>query len=290
MVDGGYTHIAYAFGIMNDDGRLDFADRWGAIDMGVTAQLRDLKEDLGIKVGISIGGWSHRAQIEEICQSDDRLQEFIESTSQLVQEQHYDFVDVDWEFEEESITEKAGDTLHRFIEGLRDALPSSVIITMPIQCNPRITKHLNLGKLVPMVSMFTVMGYNLSGPWCESAEHVSSLSEIRHFIDGDDSIPREKICIGISGCGGMFTECTAMGSNYNGYEDKSAKEVDWSQWSHQWDDEASSSYYISDTTLLSIESKMSIACKTEYIRRLGLAGLAVWDIEAFSHLPDQSPD
>lgn len=280
VVDGHYTDIIYAFAVFDESCQLSFGDPYAAIDKGILQDLLDLKILATIStVGISVGGWNNRADFELLdCQ---RLEDTI---VQFVVEQNFDLVDIDWEFDSLDDAQRLQGKLKNLICGLRSKLPSRIDIMVSLPCNMQILQALPLSEISSYVDIVNVMGYDLSGAWSPTAELYSSLATIATVIEAlSKAMPNGKLCIGVSGFGALFQGCARIGCQFDHCSLITAKDIHSKKLT--WvETEKASVFHLEDCSILSIESKASLDWKLDFVQKRALAGICVWDVEAFSYI------
>lgn len=280
VTDGGYTDIIYAVAIFDKTGQLNFGDPYAANDKHILQDLRALKESCKIsRIGISIGGWNNRHDFNGLDSH-----QIVSAVVQFVALYDFDLVDIDWEFDSPEVAQKYQVKFKELLADLRAQLPGHVELMVSLQCSIETIRALRLSEVESDVSLFNVMGYDLSGSWSSVAEHYAPLCTVSQCIDAvSQSVPMDKTCVGVSGFGARFKGCKGIGSAYKCFKLITAKDLN-SKQMNWYADKLSSVYQCEDETVVSIESKESLACKLEFVTGRGLAGLCVWDIEAFSHI------
>lgn len=280
VVDGGYTDIIYAFAIFDKLGQLNFGDPHAAIDKQILQNLQALKELSKLsRIGISVGGWNNRDDFRKL-----NCYQLVSAICQFVSQHGFDFVDIDWEFDSPEEAQKYEGKFKELLADLRAHLPKNADLMVSLQCNVDTIRVLGLSEIEPNVSLFNVMGYDLSGSWSLVADHYAPLLAVSRVIDAlSKYVPVGKIGVGVSGFGARFKGCKGIGCEYKSFDLVTSKDLISIQMG--WcEDTRSSVYQCDDVTFVSIESKESLACKLEFVNDRCLAGLCVWDIEAFSHI------
>jgi len=178
------THINFAFLIPNEDGT--FADLLNSSKIG---ELVGMAHQNNVRVLISVGGWGWDAQFESLAASPATRAAFVRNLVAIVNDYHFDGVDMDWEYPD------PGSSSQNFLllmQELRAALPADKILTAAVVA---LGQH---GEGIPtssfaLMDFVNIMAYDNAGP-----EH-SSLDYARAALDywlGRD-LPPEKATLGV---------------------------------------------------------------------------------------------
>lgn len=262
VIDGGYTHIAIAFIVIDDNGMPSWSDKHAA-----ELILEEL-DGLDLKIGASIGGWNHRHRFKLI---EANTTEFSKMVSNFIRQYSLDFIDLDWEFE--SPQEAKDSSWSQLVLELSKISQLSV----SLQANIEILSALEVGKLSSVVSFWNLMAYNYSGPWSPVASHHSSLKQTMSVIDWlCDHVRSDRLNLGISAFGVCFAGCQGIGEAFSSATDVSYDQLD-ENFREIWDEEEQASYFQGNDRIISIETSRSIRTKTIFALDRHM-GLAVWDV------------
>ncbi|MBV8661255.1 MAG: glycoside hydrolase family 18 protein [Candidatus Dependentiae bacterium] len=196
------THLIYGF-MKPDDvtGVCRPHDIWadiGAFDDfqskigGNFAKLIDLKKKFPhLKILLSVGGGTYNKNFIALAQDTNRLHKFAKScvdmldfynhpfrlddnlrrVNHLTYEGLFDGLDLDWEWDTNSLTPELSQAYTQFIQELRrlldlreDHLKKESILTVALQVNPKIYNNLNLAQIARDVNWFNIMAYDFFGP------------------------------------------------------------------------------------------------------------------------------
>lgn len=276
--EGKYTHIIYAFAIADPEFGLKFSDEYAANEKGLLRDLMALKAELNIQVGISLGGWNHRSMFDALPP------DFAHRVAVFVEKHGFDFVDIDWEFESALEASKRRDALHQLVFMLRK---QNVRSTMALQCNRAIIEALCIPDFIESIDYFIVMGYDLAGTWSPASTHHCNLhgegASISSVMDWmRQQVPLGQICLAVSSFAKVFHGTKGLGHPFESCETLLTRDVDAHGYSNLWDPDCEASTLGGDNRLVSMECDRSLDSKRRYLIQRGLAGLGVWDIEAFT--------
>jgi chitinase len=118
------THINYAFLLPNEDGSFHELP-----DTQRLAELIRLAHHRNVKVLVSVGGWGWERQFESVAASSARRSTFIQGCLKIVNQYHFDGVDMDWEYP------NPGTSAHNFLalmQELRIALAKDCLLTAAV--------------------------------------------------------------------------------------------------------------------------------------------------------------
>lgn len=94
------THLIYAFGGFTKDNKLKPFDKYQDIEKGGYAKFTGLKSyNKNLKVLLAIGGWNEgSSRFSSMVASADRRREFVKNTVKFLRQNHFDGLDLDWEY------------------------------------------------------------------------------------------------------------------------------------------------------------------------------------------------
>jgi len=216
---------------------------------------------LPCRVGVSVGGWTHRYEFHRIVDAD----KFAASINANI-----DLVDVDWEFDSVEQARKSVGQYHQLVKSLKKLFKVSCAIQLSM---------VNL--LVPdHVEFVTLMAYDQSGPWSMEADHYAAYSKVRRL-----HLHSDKFLLGVSMARAVFHSCSGPGQKFEQCEICPWKEED-DQTGLHWDPVAGSSYTCRDDCLIYQESVESVLDKEQMAKSDGLGGICLWDYRPGFLLPD----
>lgn len=283
--DGAYTHVMYAFGTIGDGGELALCDPYAAFDKGAFEELARLRER-GTKIGLSVGGWNYREQFSQLG-TESQMCTFTGSVKLFMDRHGFDYLDVDWEFDDPTGAARSCRQFHRLVRQLKAVLGPERFLTVALQCNQSILAALELPLIDGCVSYYHLMGYNFSGSWSPGVQHHSNLL----VSDGSSAsvdavvgylkavVPAGKVCLAVSGFGVQFSGAQQLGSSFSACRDVSHADLRGLELRS-----AGGLLASADGSVVSIETRDTLEDKVSYIEANGLAGLTVWDMEAFAHM------
>lgn len=236
---GGYTHIFFAFLYIDPD--LYTITPMEASQQDLYAEVVALKKRKpGLKVWISIGGWSFNdpgttaGTFSEIAASTSKQATFFASLLSFLDSYGFDGVDLDWEYpvsEERGGTAADFDNYPTLLANLRKALDSAdagygLSITLP--SSYWYLQHFDITNMVDSLDFFNMMTYDLHGgwdadnPWIGSVVNAhTNLTEIVSAMDllWRNDIDPAKVVMGLGFYGRSFTlndtSCTTAGCPFS---------------------------------------------------------------------------
>ncbi|KAI8641240.1 glycoside hydrolase superfamily [Parasitella parasitica] len=175
-----YTHIYYAFAIQNTDNKPTWSDS-GLFDEYVQygfPKLVSLAHAAGVKVMVSVGGWSGSTHFSPMAASDNNRATWIQWNVDFISKYGTDGVDIDWEYPTakgagcNAVSDNDVENLNTLVKELRTALTSSFPknykeITMAVHISPfgGSTAVTDVSGFVPYVDRFHVMTFDVNGAW-----------------------------------------------------------------------------------------------------------------------------
>lgn len=327
------THLIYGF--MKPDeftGTCKPHDIWADVGAyegfqtsigGNFAKLIALKKKFPhLKVLLSIGGGTYNKQFIVIASDREKLVKFAQScvdlldfydhpflmddqykrVNHLTYDQLFDGIDIDWEFESNSVTPELSQAYTFFIQEIRRLLDirdqqreNRSLYTVALQVNPTIYHNLELKKLSSVVDWFNVMAYDFYGPWspkvglnaplCNNSAQVYSVDGALDRIMQVGVAP-DRMVLGLPLYGYVYENVTSLNMPVSkSYKTKSmsyhlivstylatgiCKKI--------WDTARKSSYLISEKNkiFISFDDKQSLTVKAQLARNKRLKGVVVW--------------
>ncbi len=326
-----YSIINYAFFKPNFDGTLSGLDPWadenllqGKINYQTTppshypnTSLVDLAHLSGVKVLISIGGWTQSFLFSGIANDPRKRGFFASDCCRIVEFYNIDGVDIDWEYP--GVAERDGKAYDKrnftlLLQSIRDSLNSlsqqtgrKYLLTAAVSASTSYMTHIEWSKVTPLLDAINLMSYDFHGSWNRETGHNSPLFSTAE----DDSpthvdaavlaltkkygVPASKINIGAAFYGrSMKTQDTPylMSATTGKVDSLTFQEDEGSPqyynilkkkyaFEEHWDDYAKVPYLTGKhdvNTFVSYDDERSIAIKGHYIRAKKLRGAIVWEM------------
>ncbi|KAL0272491.1 UNVERIFIED_CONTAM: hypothetical protein PYX00_005436 [Menopon gallinae] len=94
------THLIYAFGGLTKDNALKPFDKYQDIEQGGYAKFNGLKTyNKNLKTMVAIGGWNEgSARFSPLVADPERRKELVKNTVRFLRQNHFDGLDLDWEY------------------------------------------------------------------------------------------------------------------------------------------------------------------------------------------------
>ncbi|KAH3674351.1 hypothetical protein WICMUC_003377 [Wickerhamomyces mucosus] len=326
------TNIFFAFANINSDtGNVYSSDEWadfnyeldplpnynndGGKIKGLFGKFIEIKTKYPhIKTSLSIGGWSNRDNFTNGLNTTKKLDEFINSTLNLIFKYKFDGIDLDWEYpnniEEANIYLKLIKLFRIQLRNLEEKLclhKDTLLLTI---ASPAFDDKLSIFPIQQMdkyLSFWNLMTYDFSGEWSETCGYHCNLYK-KHSINnnynncennvdelcGDDAInyliskgvPSNKIILGMANYGRSFINTKGYGEKFKGVGKGSSDEDGiWNykylpgKFKEHYDSNAVVAYiYDSNAKLfISYDNVESIKTKAQYVKRNNLGGGMWWE-------------
>ena len=173
-----YTHINYAFAILNNEDNLpSFPDDW-AVESSLPKVVEQAHASK-TKVLLSVGGWTGSKRFSPMVASALDRKKFIDWNLDFIEKYETDGVDIDWEYpgkQAAGCNEFADNDAENFLlllKELRQALDNKFPneykeISMAVHVQPFIKSGVPMTDLKPFVPYFdhvNLMTYDINGAW-----------------------------------------------------------------------------------------------------------------------------
>ena len=317
------TMINYAFFFPREDGTLAGRDTVGddLILRGVRdpasggyvagTSLVERAHLHNVRVLLSVGGWEDSNNFPAVAASPDRRSSFAHSCIEQILRYGFDGIDIDWEYpgyseHRGSPTDRSNCTM--LLQELRDSLSAygeragaHLLLTAALPASEALLAGFELDKLVPLLDMFNIMTYDLSGTWDPVSGHNAPLfaprgddtlrnldAAFRLFV-GTFNVPAEKINLGVPFYGHSFARCTSLYAPHAGADTVhfSSHGLFYydivpvlSKFNRVWDDRAKVPFLVNPdwNVLISYDDEESVRYKARYAIDQHAGGLIIWEI------------
>ena len=252
---------------------------------------------------VSVGGWGADG-FSQAAATETGRQRFVESTLQLMQENGFLGVDIDWEYPGSDAAGIASSPDDRqnftlLMMALRQGLDQltvqdgkSRLLACALGASPSLINHID-GKIIgALVDQVNLMTYDMYTPGV-CAHHtalyaghsdypVCAANAVKWYMDA--GIPAEKIMMGCAMYGRvfalengndapLFTSSPSNGSQTMNYK----QFIQDPSFTLHFDSQAKAAYGVNQQSFVTLDSVESITCKREYAREHGLMGLMCWE-------------
>ena len=326
-----YSIINYSFFKPNFDGTISGLDAWadenllqGKINYQTepnthypNTSLVDLAHQAGVKVLISIGGWTESYLFSRIAADPRKRKKFASECRRLVEKYHLDGIDIDWEYP--GVADRDGKPADKqnftfLLRGIRDSLnrlstqtPKKYLLTGAFSASKKHMAHIEWGKINPLLDAINLMTYDFYGSWDSQAGHNSPLfatayDDSEANIDGAVKalttiygVSASKINIGAAFYGRslktketpeVLTALTGKVDTITFHTDEGSplyynilKQKD--HFTEHWDEYAQVPYLTGKDdlkTFVSYDDARSIANKAHYVTAKKLRGVIIWEM------------
>lgn len=304
------SHINYAF--------IDIKNNraWLHNEATDTVNLRRLSElkkmNPGLKILISIGGWSWSKNFSDATLTDTSTRNFALSAVDIVSKYNLDGIDIDWEYPGmigDSNVYRPEDKQHYTVlfKELRNALDSlgrtthmKYYVTTAVGGSQAYIDHTEMDKVQQYTDYINIMSYDYTGGWNAVSGHHTNLytssgdsdqysahRSIQAFIAA--GVPRAKIVIGMAfygkgwemettGNNGLYRKAlkSARGGGFSYLKDSLVGKNGYKEY---WDASAKAPYLFNaeKKIFISYDNERSVKEKCKYVKRHQLAGAMFWE-------------
>lgn len=326
-----YTILNYAFFKPNADGTIEGTDSWsdenvlqGQINWSTTppshypnTSLVDLAHNNGVKVLISVGGWTLSDNFPGIAADATKRATFAHGCKSLVAFYNLDGIDIDWEYP--GYAEHGGTAAdkHNFtvlLQQIRDSLTvygnsvnKTFLLSAALGAAASHMSFVEWSNVAPLLDNINLMSYDFFGSWDPITNHNSPLYAP---AQGDPSfninsavttltttynVPANKIAVGVAfyGRSAKTTGAPALFGPQTGQVDLATFPEDegiplyynilprMNLFTTHFDTTAKSPYLTGNgslNTFLSYDDPQSIGLKAQYVVNHNLRGAIIWEI------------
>jgi chitinase len=290
------TYLARSFLIPKPDGSLDVPPTF------FNARMESLAREHGVKLLISVGGEAENADHWlSVARHPQYLQRFLDQLGRLMDEHHYDGIDIDWE--PSALTDEDGRAYTTLLAAVRARFPNAVLTTALNATDYWISHH-SWTDVCASVNFINVMVYVYSGPWGGRAAYASNLfppsayapepeysadEGMRNLVE-NHHVPADKLLMGVTFWGSQFC-VDHIGDSFPKNAPHISSNVTYAQsmyllasgrYRQNRDDEAAMPYAerVGGGSTICYEDPWSIRIKCDYARKLGCAGVMIWHVGA----------
>jgi GH18 family chitinase len=325
-----YSVINYAFFKPLPDGSLEGTDDWadenlllGKINWETTPKshypntsIVDLAHKAGVKVLISIGGWSESELFPKIAADAQKRLKFASECARLTAFYKLDGIDIDWEypgFAEHKGTPADKQNFTLLLRGVRDSLSTltqqtgiNYLLSGAFSASPDHMANIEWDNIAPLMDAINLMTYDFYGSFSAETGHHAALyassakdananadAAARHLIENYKVSP-SKINIGLAFYGqSMKTKSTPLlnaqtlnksdektfknGTNYHEIEALIRDKT----FTQHWDEAAQAPFLTGNNglnTFVTYENTRSVSAKAQYVLDKSLRGVIIWEL------------
>ncbi|MFQ5445755.1 MAG: glycoside hydrolase family 18 protein [Saprospiraceae bacterium] len=271
----------------------------------------------GVKVLISVGGWTLSKYFSGIAGSESKRHRFAHSCNELVRTYGIDGIDIDWEYPGYAANHGRptdGRNFTLLLQTIRDSLDilekqtgRQLLLTAAFGVAPTRMDDIEWSSVTPLLDFINLMTYDFYGNNFSVTNHHAPLFAPKQGIDGYDlnsvvqyltdnyGVPAGKINVGVAFYGrslktkkdpGLYVASRKVPDTSTFPDGKGAPPfytiiAQQRRFNYHWDHEAQAPYLQGKKplhTFVSFDDENSVARKARYILGHGLAGAIVWDI------------
>ncbi|CAM3211035.1 glycoside hydrolase family 18 protein [Paenibacillus lupini] len=298
------THINVAFGHVRQDEIV--TEHLKQIDAIHTIK----RENPGLKVLLSVGGWS-AGGFSEAASTEEGRQKMAASAVRVIRTLPFDGIDLDWEYpcygEAEiasSPSDKQNFTL--LLCAIREALDAQgseddchYLLTIAAGADQYYIDGTEMDKVQQYLDYVQLMTYDMRGGFQVLTGHhtnlytptgdlfrISTDASVRMFVRA--GVPKNKIVIGAAFYSrkwnsvpnrnnGLHQMAGSAGGYGPSFTELDAEYINKKDYIRYWDSEACAPFLFNGSTFISYEDEQSLRCKCEYVMSQGLAGIMFWE-------------
>ncbi|XP_058444493.1 mucin-2-like [Malaya genurostris] len=243
------THLIYSFGGFTKDNTLKPYDKYQDIEQGGFAKFTGLKTyNKNLKTMLAIGGWNEgSSRFSPLVADSERRSQFVKNTIKFLRQNHFDGLDLDWEYPafRDGSKPKDRENYAQLVQELREEFEREssktgrprLLLTMAVPAGIEyVEKGYDIPKLNKYLDWFNLLTYDYHSAYEPAVNHHSplySLEEPSEYnfdteLNIDYSIKfylnagadRDKLVLGIPTYGRSYTlynpDATEIGSPADG--------------------------------------------------------------------------
>lgn len=228
------THVNYAFSLFDDQTWAPTVTTGSILDQVVLHS-----HAKGVKVAVSIGGWTGSRYFSPMVASADHRATFIKATKDMIEKYKLDGIDLDWEYPGRvgmacNVVDKEKDTVNflTFLKELRQALGPEKFISLAVRVQPFDGPSgpiNNVQEYSKYLDFINVMAYDINGSWSsktapnaplvassQGGDPFSVVQSLKSWTSA--GFPKEKLVMGVPFYGRSLIT-TSPSSNESMYMD-----------------------------------------------------------------------
>ncbi len=321
-----YTVINYAFFRPLADGSLQSTDSWADENLLLgpmiwwpvqthdsTKSLPYQCEEHGVKLLPSIGGWNDSYNFPGIAADPAKRQTFVESCIDLIEEYHFNGIDLDWEypgFAPNGGTPADKENFTLLVQELKDGLDNlsnqtgeEYLLTSCFGVSEDKMQAIEWENILELVDMVNLMTYDFHGSWDPESNHHTPLfspavGDPEWCFHGaftkltqEFGVPPQMINMGVAFYGKALANCTELYGSHTGYDGSTfwedegqplyyniMKKMD--MFNEFWDDQVKCPYLLGNSinTFVTYDNQLSVAYKAQYVMDNDAKGVIIWEI------------
>ena len=296
------THIIYSFLKLQNDTLCFHNDQQ---QRSVQQLVAMKKENPGLKIMVSIGGWSGCAPCSDLFASAEHRSNFAKTTVALFKQYGIDGLDLDWEypaiegFPGHKYDSSDKNNFTALVKTLRKEMGDTLLLSFAAGGFVKyLEQSIDWNEVVPQVDFINLMTYDLVGGYSTVTGHHTPLADYRPGQEStqkcvnwllDKKVPGDKLIIGAAIYARVWENVadTGHGLYQSGkflrgvsYNDFPAYFNDSSGFKYYWDKKAKAPYQYNQTKKLfaTFDDERSIREKTKFIRSKKLGGIMFWQL------------
>jgi chitinase len=314
-----YTILNYCFFKPETNGTITSTDADAdKVLLEGNASVVALAHKAGVKVMVSIGGWTLSDNFPAIAASTTTRAAFAGDCNKLLKKYQLDGIDIDWEYpgyDEHMGTAADTKNFTTFMKQIRDSITvlgtktsKQYKLSACFGASAERASYIEWANILPVLDMINLMTYDFFGEWDAVANHNSPLyaptsgepsfnvNSAFLMLTQQKNVPASKINLGVAFYGRSQKGATTLFAATSGQPDLTTFPdeegapayytvmANMSKFDYFWDNTAKVPYLFGKSggsaagTFVSFDDKKSIGLKASYINAKGARGAIIWDI------------
>lgn len=309
------SSLIIAFGLIRNDTEIYIPDlepnEEGHAFGDLKEEVAKLHENYpGLKINFSIGGWGADG-FSDMAMEEEKRAAFVANLVDMIKLYDFDGIDIDWEYpvnggwgaiksrpeDRENFTFLMED-IRKALDLLETEMNKEYSLSFAAYAGPAYFDWVEIDKLAQIADYAKLMTYDFYGGWNQITGHLANLynnSEKLEDISVDkvvqfylaEGFPAEKLIMGVPFYGrawaGVNNENNGLYQSVesvmypDGISYPDIKDLMANGYTRYWDDEAKAPYLFNGDVFVTYEDAESLTYKAEYVKKMGLGGIMVWE-------------
>lgn len=293
------THLIYCFGQVKGN-RFHLPAKKDTLLIQKMVALKKQNPDL--KVLLSLGGWGGCAPCSEVFSTEAGRTAFARSVKKLNAYLQTDGIDLDWEypaiegFPGHAFKDADRDHFTALVQALRRELGAGATISFAAGGFQKfLDLSVNWQAVMPLVDFANLMTYDLVSGFSKVTGHHTPLYSTPQNPESADhairyllgkGVPANKLVLGAAFYGRVWEQVPDINNGlyqpgvFKAFVPYRNFQTDLLGFTTYWDSTAQAPYAYNRARKLyaTFDDKRSIAAKTRYVRKHGLAGIMYWEL------------
>lgn len=301
------THINYAFVDVKDNRAWLHHEETDTTNFRMLNLLKKINP--GLKIMISIGGWSWSRNFSDAALTESSRKTFASSSAGIIHQYDLDGIDIDWEYpnmrgdgnvfrpeDKQNYTLMFAELRHA-LDSLQTLTNRKYQLTTAVGGFPEFIRNTEMAKAQQYLDYVNIMTYDYS--WGVAGHHTNLYASVDSLRENSADkavkdymaagVPPAKLVMGLAffGRGGIvstannhgFNQKIILPANGGGFTYLKDSLIGQKGFVRYWDENAQAPYLFNDSTkhFISYDDETSVRIKSKYVLYNQLGGVMFWE-------------